>query len=373
MNYIYHRPSPNQANERIKWEELDQEQRIKQIFCARDYNYTRATDGLNYLARITAAIIVEGANEPVNSPLVLSHLVSRTAKLNKVLTADNPVAGASAPIYNCDCLCALANQLSCEKVAEFPPSSISFIASGFADMGIRHVELFNKLASAALSKMDEFTPKELSFIASAFATVGIEHHHLFKRIAETVTKKLGLFAEKEIAHIATALAFGYPVGITDILSRQTWQLMTEPGSWLMAYRALIVADEVAPAETVQPPGGFKQQRPSQFSRAFEGRVREWLQNDLFIQEDDFAESDSIAGLSPDIVIDKNGRRVIIECDGERYHRTSGPDGGTLLGKDIVQDRIFHKFGYSVVHIRGLDFHSNRDHYQKEILKALGEA
>lgn len=60
---------------------------------------------------------------------------------------------------------------------------------------------------------------------------------------------------------------------------------------------------------------------------------------------------SICGVEADLLIESKYGNVIIEADGEAYHRLIGPDGGMLRGKDKAQDAFFEKLGVkAVIHV-----------------------
>ena len=88
---------------------------------------------------------------------------------------------------------------------------------------------------------------------------------------------------------------------------------------------------------------------------FEAAVYEWLQKNCGFSAQEIESQRVIAGIATDFVITRGDRRIVVECDGDRYHLSTGPDGGQPLGRDSIQDSIFTIFGYEVVHIRDSEF------------------
>ena len=92
--------------------------------------------------------------------------------------------------------------------------------------------------------------------------------------------------------------------------------------------------------------------------SFENDVERWLKN-TFGPTLSIESQVVIAGIATDFVIGRSGKKFVIECDGNQYHLTGGPDGGQQLGRDIIQDRVLAQFGYSVLHILYSEFQSPR--------------
>jgi hypothetical protein len=70
----------------------------------------------------------------------------------------------------------------------------------------------------------------------------------------------------------------------------------------------------------------------------------------------------ISGIPTDIVVEISGKKIAIECDGDRYHRLWGPNGvlDGPTGKDFMQDKVFLKSGIAkVFHVRFMEFYQNQ--------------
>jgi hypothetical protein len=97
--------------------------------------------------------------------------------------------------------------------------------------------------------------------------------------------------------------------------------------------------------------------PSSFERDVERSIRDILRG----KEYSLTHQEIISGIPTDIVVEISGRKIVIECDGDRYHRLWGPSAGLDVptGKDFLQDKVFLKSGISkVFHVRAADFYQN---------------
>ena len=106
---------------------------------------------------------------------------------------------------------------------------------------------------------------------------------------------------------------------------------------------------------------------------FRSDVYQWLRSELGIADHAITPHRVIAGIATDLVVEHNGHKVIIECDGDQYHLTSGPDGGTPFGRDLIQDAVFERCGYKVVHILSSEFkNGDRGLLAQRVMKTVGK-
>jgi hypothetical protein len=99
---------------------------------------------------------------------------------------------------------------------------------------------------------------------------------------------------------------------------------------------------------------YQPEQPNGFERSVEGVLREVLKG----THSSLSQAPIISGVATDLLVLIGDRRILIECDGDRFHLSTGPDGGTPLGRDRLQDRLFEVFGYEVVHIRDSEWTSH---------------
>ena len=58
----------------------------------------------------------------------------------------------------------------------------------------------------------------------------------------------------------------------------------------------------------------------------------------------------IDGIAVDFVVGTARVQVVLECDGLRFHRVGGHRAGLIPGRDLIQDKIFHRAGFRVLHV-----------------------
>lgn len=66
----------------------------------------------------------------------------------------------------------------------------------------------------------------------------------------------------------------------------------------------------------------------------------------------------------DMVAQSNGRKVAIECDGERYHTPE------TLTEDINRQNILERLGWTFIRIRGSEFYSNKTQTMERVKEKL---
>ena len=177
-------------------------------------------------------------------------------------------------------------------------------------------------------------------------------------LAQEAANKVSQFNSQDIANTAWALAVDFPQLVSSVADRSP---LDRAGShdieWLQCYQALLVAGTVAPSESFAKyqsiVGEFQPESMNRFERSVEGALREVLTG----TPSSISQGPVVAGVATDLLVQMGNRRIIIECDGDRFHLSTGPDGGEPLGRDRIQDRLFEVFGYEVVHIRDSEWAS----------------
>jgi very-short-patch-repair endonuclease len=116
------------------------------------------------------------------------------------------------------------------------------------------------------------------------------------------------------------------------------------------------------------PGAWEQELERQLaqvdprSKEFEGRVLRRLVEAHFRVLPQYR----VGGYRIDLVVTGNGRRLAIECDGERYH---GPE---KLQEDTERQAILERLGWEFVRIRGSIFFRDEDRAMRAVFQRLDE-
>ncbi len=174
---------------------------------------------------------------------------------------------------------------------------------------------------------------------------------LFRVLSERARDLVGGFKPQEVSNTAWAFAFADPALISAVVSRNTLSTIHSPQEWLQVYHALLVAKMIEPSEEFEMLETIIAGYQMKELNTFEVSVYEWLQKTCGFSAHETESQRVIAGIATDFVITRGERRIVVGCDGDRYHLSTGPDGGQVLGRDSIQDSISAIYGYEVVHIR----------------------
>jgi len=72
----------------------------------------------------------------------------------------------------------------------------------------------------------------------------------------------------------------------------------------------------------------------------------------------------VGGFRIDLVVEGDGRRLAIECDGDRYHPLE------KLAEDMDRQSVLERMGWIFTHVRGTEFFRNADRAMKPIFEKL---
>ena len=295
--------------------------------------------------------------------------------------------------------------LAVRQLAACSPSDLANLARPFALLFPEDDELFKAIGDAALEKTASLLPNEIAFLCRGFQTARYRHERLFQKVAGEVQKKVALFNSTDIAQTAYSFAFLNIKNRPMLLALAT-QLFREDGpangnlrrkmkdnalfawscavfdrtilnphykpedldhpnldshSWLQLFQALhasgILEPGSMPARYDAVKAEVEQKGQGQRDR-FTQRVKASL---LKILEKTPKRKSAkagkyelklhtfVAGAVVDIELRLGKRKIIIECDGEKFHRSRGPSG-CELGKDVLQRKNVHLLNYEVIQV-----------------------
>lgn len=255
------------------------------------------------------------------------------------------------------------------------PVLITRIMRAFSLSGYRDERLFNQLAGKVSFLMPVFSTNQLAEVAMGFGRLAISNTAIMKRVASEIlsdARSKGL-SSKAVVKLAWAIAAcdEDPGAVRDYMVQHAYRFTSlSPGSNNQYVQALLALDAACDhAEIVA-----RARTPSIMAKGHRGRfesaVMDLLVKECGVRVEDIKRSAVIAGIESDFLVTAGGRRLLIECDGDTYHRTWGPDGGTVLGKDLVQDRARERLGYTIIHVLASDLFGGSS---KSVVTALREA
>jgi very-short-patch-repair endonuclease len=106
----------------------------------------------------------------------------------------------------------------------------------------------------------------------------------------------------------------------------------------------------------------KMKRVDPRSKAFQGAVLRILHNEGYRVEPEWP----VGYYSIDLVVEGGGRRLAVECDGDRSHPLE------KLGEDMARQAILERLGWTFVRIRGSVFFRDPDRAMEPVFAKLAE-
>lgn len=238
----------------------------------------------------------------------------------------------------------------------FSPKDTALTSWGFAALRFRDESLLRLVSHRAQALMADFTGRDVANVAWAFATLAVRDDGLFRALSNRFGQIQTDLRPQDLTNTAWALSLNNPELVPKVCSERDLAFVNSPTAWLQRYHALLIAGVVTAEHSLRRCSdierGYKDSKPNKFERD----VRTWLINEVGVREQELGQHTVVKGIGTDWTIERNGVKLIIECDGDRWHRSVGPDGDVPLGRDLIQDKVFEACGYRVVHIRDSEFY-----------------
>lgn len=235
------------------------------------------------------------------------------------------------------------------------PRALACLAWAYSSVRWRDEQLFGRISEVAQASLPRFPAASLSGLVWSFGNVAIADRPLFERVARHVHE--GNPARwMRSGRTAWGMAIAAPDLLPSCCAREDLMQSSGPVEWHQYYQALIVAGAVSPLEKFPMLAEIESTRSERPISSFEKDVRRILVERLQVPPQKIDSRRLVAGIETDFIVRTRSKPVVIECDGHSYHRTIGPNGGTPVGADILQDRVLERCGYEVFHILSSDFY-----------------
>jgi len=255
---------------------------------------------------------------------------------------------------------ARASQLLPDEVAEVKVASLGRLAWGCAKQGYRDERLFHSIGHALRSRGESLLPQTVVNTAWAFATLSIEDEALFKNLRHYVVSGSYPFPNKLFATVVWSFAVNHPHLLNGMASRESLDMLGhDNAAWIQMHNALLVGGMIEHTEHFaryhEIVSGYQLYPPNRFERDVEQTLRDILRGKSY----SLTHQPIISGIPTDYLVEVAGKKVAIECDGDRYHQLWGPAGPIDVppGKDALQDQVFRRSGIDkVIHIRASKFY-----------------
>lgn len=254
----------------------------------------------------------------------------------------------------------LCHELS-SLIGDLSSNDLAIVAQSLAFMGFRHEGLFGAISSEFQKKYNNPSSVQLSQLAESYALLDIKDIKLTSFLGKAAralqrTPTNPPFTMRSRSTIGWSLAFLDPAQVPSVInSRFLMDDKCEIKDWRRIYQALIVTDAITPLEYFPRRKEAWNMRGSESSNSFERSVKRGI--DIFLKNMPHAieEHSNVAGVLIDFVLYLEHRTIAIECDGYHYHYSTGPDGGRLFGRDLMQDQVLKRCGMEVIHISSYEW------------------
>jgi transketolase N-terminal domain/subunit/very-short-patch-repair endonuclease len=260
------------------------------------------------------------------------------------------------------------------QLKDLPLAKIQDVAWSYAILGEKSGPLFTAVANAATVAAAKITDREvvaneLGRIAWASTRLGIIHQPLVDFIARHFDGAWDNLPPGALASFAWAFCLNPSTAGRHIVS----QALRVTGNKRLEYeyrhqlRIAAVASGLAQNSPCPPEIQRAEERaaralePNRFEKSVYEQLQSLIPHGLTIEPFHVVE-----GIATDFLVTTGKRRIIIECDGVRYHRTRH---NARLGKDLIQDRVFANRGYEVLHILDKDWFQLKAADRTEFLRA----
>jgi very-short-patch-repair endonuclease len=242
------------------------------------------------------------------------------------------------------------------KSRDANPEDLSTMSWALGKLRYRDEDLFTAIGDQAVSLMAKFSPKQVSNLLFGFASANIQDKFLFNLGVDKMTGRGQSLSSQCLANTAWSCAIGHPGFVSDLVSVNTLDYLNNDSEWMQVYTALLSVGAVEPEQKFARYQAIEKQNPKQPGQ-FEKDVHAELSRRFRGTPVSICPQKFIAGSHVDFVVTGKSFNVIIECDGF-YHKTTGPNGGCMPGKDSLQNKLFDICGYDVIHLKSSDYYSN---------------
>jgi hypothetical protein len=246
-------------------------------------------------------------------------------------------------------LSAFAHEMA-PRLAACSPAELREIAWSYAALREFDERLLKQLGRIVACRVTEFETSDVAMIVQSFAVLNYRHDELLIATAEHLDDRYETFSARQCAMIAWGFA-PFDGRLSQRVIAQAGAAFPEAEAAGPAQRQMHIA---LVASGQRPPGRCPAvvsemaareaagQRANDFERSVAAAFRAIDRPGLEIHS-----KMAIEGIVTDFVVINGDRRFVIECDGARFHLTSA---GIYCGNDTLQDRVFARCGFTVVHL-----------------------
>jgi hypothetical protein len=232
------------------------------------------------------------------------------------------------------------------------------LCSDFSHIGYRHCKFF-KRSFERLKSDSKTSSRDFSQLLFASGHLDIQLRALAKQSINEITKerrsrKMGRPDDTTLAQTAWAIAKDFPERLDRVVREQDLSRDLSKENWTLIYHSLIVAEVIKPGEGpyVDKLQSFERQQDYYGNTRFEKSVGDALRRYCASREHILTEQPIMALVAADyLIVTKDREKIVVECDGDLFHSSIGPDGKRGSGRDVFQDKLFKAHGATrVLHL-----------------------
>ena len=272
---------------------------------------------------------------------------------------------------NSDVLAAVSEHATTFKarIKDYSPYHAILGVTSLAMIGYRDEDLFRRIHNRVKAGADTLSGSSIADLVWSCGALMIHEPALLETLKKSALRKervarmtdldnpRNVIPFKERALLAWGFAAACPENNRQSYVKQIAhpQDLNREGAhfnhWHLMYQALVIAGLVDSKDSFPQLQSSDQQQDERAPNSFETSVLNSAMTLLGEHRYPYYVREQLGGVETDLMIVTPHGNVVIEADGEAFHRLIGPDGGMLRGKDQAQDRFLTKFGVKgVIHV-----------------------
>ncbi len=242
-----------------------------------------------------------------------------------------------------------------KKMYYAKPEDLAVTSQAMGKLRFRDDDLFQEIGDNAIRQLYQFTPKNMANLLYGYASVNIADSFLFERaVAQILDSRIPVPATA-IANIAWSCAIAAPHLVDHLVSPDALDLFENNSEWMQVYTSLLRVGAINPDEKFDRYDQIEKSTTPKKAERFEQAIHSELSRHFQGSSVSIIPQKFVAGSHVDFVVRGRSLNVIVECDGFS-HRTTGPHGNSVIGKDVLQNKLFEICGYNVIHIKSNDYY-----------------
>ncbi len=235
------------------------------------------------------------------------------------------------------------------------PEDLAITSWAMGKLRFRDDGLFEEIGDKAIRQLYKFNPKNTANLLHGYASVNIVDTYLFERAVEQIVDARHAVPATAIANIAWSCAISAPHLVEHLISPDALDLFENDSEWMQVYTALLSVGAIGPKDKFERYDHIERKARPENIGLFEKAIHSELSRHFQGSSVSIMPQKFIAGSHVDFVVKGRSLNLIVECDGF-CHRSTGPNGNELIGKDVLQNKLFEICGYNVIHIKSDDYY-----------------